>query len=212
MAEDRAEEAMLTTVQARVAGSLMEKQMATPEYYPLTLNALVAACNQKSSRNPVMTLTAQQVMQTINELRHEGIVAANSLGRAERYEQFLSRKLQLDSRERAVICTLLLRGAQTVNEIRTNTTRMTKFSDTEAIMSTLKALMARDEPLVVRIPKTHGQREDRFDHLLCGDTGNGDPQPAATTAEDRDGNEARISRLEQEVAELKREIERLKRR
>ncbi|NWF38210.1 DUF480 domain-containing protein [Mariprofundus sp. NF] len=207
------EETMLNALQARVLGSLMEKQMTTPDYYPLTLNALVAACNQKSSRNPVMNLTQQQVGSVISELRHEGLITANTLARADRYEQFLSRKLQLSSKERAIICVMLLRGSHTLNEIKVNTNRMTEFADHEDIQHALLALMARDEPLVIKIPKAPGQREDRYTHLLCG-TPDIETQPVRSAAPASpslsDDTLARISRLEETVARLEEEIRALK--
>ena len=207
------EETMLNALQARVLGSLMEKQMTTPDYYPLTLKALIAACNQKSSRNPVMNLTQQQVGSVISELRHEGLITANTLARADRYEQFLARKLQLSSKERAIICVMLLRGSHTLNEIKVNTSRMTEFADHDEIQHTLLALMARDEPLVIKIPKAPGQREDRYTHLLCG-TPDIETQPvrSATPASPSlsDDALARISHLEETVARLEEEIRALK--
>lgn len=207
------EETMLNALQARVLGSLMEKQMTTPDYYPLTLNALVAACNQKSSRNPVMDLTPQQVGSVIQELRHEGLITANTLARADRYEQFLTRKLQLSSKERAIICVMLLRGSHTLNEIKVNTSRMTEFADHDEIQHTLQALMARDEPLVIKIPKAPGQREERYTHLLCG-TPDIETQPVRTTtpAAPVMPNDAleRITRLEETVVRLEEEIRKLK--
>ncbi|PJA32757.1 MAG: DUF480 domain-containing protein [Zetaproteobacteria bacterium CG_4_9_14_3_um_filter_53_7] len=206
-------EAMLTALQARVLGSLMEKQMTTPDYYPLTLNALVAACNQKSSRIPVMNLTMQQVGSVINELRHDGLITANTLARADRYEQFLSRKLKLSSKERAIICVMLLRGPHTLNEIKVNTSRMAEFADHDEIESVLQELADRDEPLVIRIPRAAGQREDRFTHLLCG-TPDIEAQPARHTASASsslsDDALTRITRLEEIVAQLQEELEQLR--
>ena len=206
---------MLSEMQARVLGSLMEKQMTTPDYYPLTLNALLAACNQKSSRNPVMNLTQQQVGSVISELRHEGLITANSLSRADRYEQFLSRKLKLSVKERAIICVMLLRGAHTLNEIKVNTSRMAEFSDHDEIQKTLQWLMDRDKPLVLKIPKAPGQREDRYTPLLCG-TPALEAQPGKTSAPivgpmPNDTIE-RISRLEETVERLEAEIRLLKER
>jgi len=207
--------AMLSDSQARVLGSLMEKQMTTPDYYPLTLNALVAACNQKSSRNPVMNLTPQQVGSIISELRHDGLITANTLTRTDRYEQFLSRKLKLSSKERAIICVMLLRGSHTLNEIKVNTNRMTEFSDHAEIEQTLQDLMDRDEPLVIRIPRAAGQREDRFTHLLCGTPAiEAQPTKSATSTPSPlpDDALARISRLEEIVTQLQTEIEQLKKK
>jgi len=207
------EEIILNALQARVLGSLMEKQMTTPDYYPLTLNALLAACNQKSSRNPVMNLTQQQVGSVISELRHEGLITANTLARADRYEQFLARKLQLSAKERAIICVMLLRGSHTLNEIKVNTNRMTEFADHDEIQHTLLALMARDEPLVIKTPKAPGQREERYTHLLCG-APDIEVQPLKSTTPTPpslpDDALERITRLEETVARLEEEIRALK--
>ncbi|ATX78903.1 hypothetical protein Ga0123461_0466 [Mariprofundus aestuarium] len=206
-------EAMLSQLQARVLGSLMEKQMTTPDYYPLTLNALVAACNQKSSRNPVMNLTPQQVASVISELRHEGLVTANTLARADRFEQFLARKLHLSAKERAIICVMLLRGSHTLNEIKVNTSRMVEFADNDEIQKILQDLTDRDEPLVIQIPRAHGQREDRYSHLLCG-TPDIKTQPvrtAAPAAPSLSGETLeRIARLEESVVQLQKEVRELK--
>jgi len=185
----------------------MEKQMTTPEYYPLTLNALVAACNQKSSREPVMNLAGGEVASTINTLRGRGLVTASSGGRADRFEQQLSRKLGLSPRERAVICVLLLREAQTVNEIRTRTDRMTDFADNEDVLETLTQLAGRETPLVMNLGKAAGQREERFTHLLCGE-----PDLAALAAPARSSgtDKARIAELEAEVLALREELQQLR--
>ncbi|GAV20859.1 hypothetical protein MMIC_P1834 [Mariprofundus micogutta] len=205
-------DAMLSELQARVLGSLMEKQMTTPDYYPLTLNALVAACNQKSSRNPVMSLTPQQVGTVINELRHEGLVTANTLARADRYEQFFSRKLNLSSKERAIVCVMLLRGAHTLNEIKVNTNRMVEFANHDEILQSLNKLMERDEPMVVLIPRAHGQREDRYTHLLCGmpDIETVTVKAPSTASPLPDNALTRITRLEETVAQLQQEVKQLK--
>jgi len=213
MSDHETEEAMLSQLQARVLGSLMEKQMTTPDYYPLTLNALIAACNQKSSRNPAMNLSPQQVSSVISELRHEGLVTANTLARADRYEQFLARKLHLSSKERAIICVMLLRGSHTLNEIKVNTSRMVEFTDHEEIQQTLQGLIDREEPLVIQIPRAHGQREDRYTHLLCG-TPDIEVQPARATApaapSPSDETLERIARLEESVIQLQKEVRELK--
>ena len=213
MSDHETEEAMLSQLQARVLGSLMEKQMTTPDYYPLTLKALVAACNQKSSRNPAMNLSLQQVGSVISELRHEGLITANTLARADRYEQFLARKLHLSSKERAIICVMLLRGSHTLNEIKVNSSRMVEFANHEEIQQTLQGLMDREEPLVIHIPRAHGQREDRFTHLLCG-TPDIEAQPAraATPAAPSLPDETleRIARLEEAMIQLQKEVRELK--
>jgi len=202
---------MLSEQEARVLGCLMEKQMTTPAYYPLTLKALTAACNQKSSRQPVMDLSEGEVGGLVNGLRAEGLVTVRMDGRADRYEQHLSRKLRLSSKERAVICVLMLRGPLTLNEIRINTGRMVTFEASNELQELLQQLMERDEPFLMRIPRAAGQREDRYAHLLCGR-----PMIETTARESIDGlsgcekmESDRIARLEEEVTALKKEVKEL---
>ncbi len=200
---------LLSAEQARVLGSLLEKQMTTPDYYPLTLKALTAACNQKSSRVPVMGLSDSEVAGVISGLRSEGLVTARMDGRADRFEQHLSRALHLTTKERAIICSLMLRSTLTLNEIRINTGRMVEFSSNEDVQQTLDGLINRENPLIVRISRAAGQREDRFAHLLSGEPElNIAPQIAPPAPTDNQASE-RITRLEDEVAELKAEIARL---
>jgi len=203
---------MLSAHAARVLGCLMEKQMTTPDYYPLTLKALIAACNQKSSRAPVMNLTASDVGGIIHDLRAEGLVTARMDGRADRFEQHLSRKLSISSKERAVLCVLMLRSALTLNEIRINTGRMVSFESADELQALLEQLMGREEPLIVRIPHAAGQREDRYAQLLCGE-----PDIEIAVQSDIVGapvrgkiDPDRIARLEKEVFVLKDEVADLK--
>jgi len=209
---EEAVEGMLSAHESRLLGCLMEKQMTTPDYYPLTLKALTAACNQKSSRVPVMNLTASEVGGLVNELRARGLATARMDGRADRFEQHLSRKLAISTKERAVLCVLMLRGALTLNEIRINTGRMVSFDSNEELQTLLQSLMDRDEPLLVRIPRASGQREDRYAHLLCGKPeidmaakGIGGATGGSKAEADR------IARMEQEIAALKEEVFRLRR-
>ncbi|WP_167631376.1 YceH family protein [Mariprofundus ferrooxydans] len=197
---------MLSALEARVLGCLMEKQMTTPDYYPLTLKALTAACNQKSSRVPVMNLSESETGGVVNGLRAEGLVTARMDGRADRFEHHLSRKLGLSTKERAVLCVLMLRGALTVNEIRINTGRMTTFDSVDELQTLLDGLIGRDDPLLIRIPRAAGQREDRYAHLLCGVPEFDTAAPASAG-----GSKAsdRIDALEQEVADLKADLQRL---
>lgn len=202
----QAENALLDEMEARVLGCLMEKQMTTPDYYPLTLNALVTACNQKTSRVPVMNLSPQQVSKVLSDLRSEGLATASSGGRADRFEQHLARKFHLTSKQRAVLCVLMLRGAHTLNEIRIHTDRMTEFADNEDVQETLTTMMQKEEPLVVLIPRGPGQREDRYMHVLCGMP---EVAPVSTAVRGESRESARVAELEAEVAELQKEVERL---
>ena len=203
-------EAMLSEHEARVLGCLMEKQMTTPDYYPLTLKALNAACNQKSSRVPVMDLSTSEVGGVVNALRAQGLVTARMDGRADRFEQHLSRKLNISTKERAVLCVLMLRSALTLNEIRINTARMVTFDSVEELETVLDQFIERDEPLLVRIPRAAGQREDRYAHLLCGEPDI--EMPAKGIGASSGGSKIesdRITQLEEQVAELKSELKQL---
>lgn len=203
---------MLGANEARVLGCLMEKQMITPDYYPLTLNALTTACNQKSSRMPVMNLSGGEVGGIVSGLRGRGLVTARMDGRADKFEQHLSRKLSLSSKERAVVCVLMLRGAQTLNEIRINTGRMVEFADADDLQGVIDQLMQRDDPVLVRIPRGPGQREDRYAQLLTGE-----PEVQAAAVSGGIGGSSggskleddRIAALEKEVADLRAEVQRL---
>jgi uncharacterized protein YceH (UPF0502 family) len=199
---------LLTRVEARILGALMEKQRTTPDYYPMTLNALVQACNQKTSRDPVMQLTPGEAGHTVNQLRDRGLVRASFHGRAERYEQRLTNHLELDLQEAAAVCVLLLRGPQTLGEIRTNSARLAEFPDLGAVTDTLELLMAREPALVQRLPRARGRREERFAQLLCGEPDPSDldagPRPRARLA----GSEE-LSGLRQEIQQMRAELDSL---
>ncbi len=207
-------DAMLTAHEARVLGCLMEKQMTTPDYYPLTLNSLVTACNQKSSRLPVMNLSPGQVGGVISALRGRGLVTARMDGRADKFEQHLSRKLTLSTKERAIICVLMLRGALTLNEIRINTGRMVSFDEADELQGLIQGLIERETPIVVKLPRVSGQREERYAHLLCGEFS---IEEAAKSASDSNAGSkdagldqsGRITQLEREIDDLKKEIAQL---
>ena len=204
-------EAMLSDIEARVLGSLMEKQMTTPDYYPLTLNALVSACNQKSSRTPVMNLSPGQVGSCVNKLRGEGLITAMSGSRVDRFEQHLSRKLKLNSKERPLIAALLLRGPQTLNELKIHTNRMAEYDSHEEIEALLTALAEREEPLTIKLSRAPGQREERYMHLICGMPDVSAVAAAPASVGSTSGVAGRVAELEQEVAELREELSRLKR-
>jgi uncharacterized protein YceH (UPF0502 family) len=211
---DTGDEALLTPVEARVLGCLMEKQRTTPEQYPLTLNALVTACNQKSARQPVMKLEPGEVGHTVAELRDRGLIHASFTGRTERYDHKLAGHFMLDRRQQAVLCTLMLRGPQTVGELRINTARLADFDDLAAMQSTLDDLTRHSPPLVRELPRQPGMREQRFAHLLCGEP---KLDPAAAPGTSRTGSqpaaagvEARLERVEAELADLRSELDALK--
>lgn len=204
--ETTTDKPFLTPVEARVLGALMEKQRTTPDNYPMTLNALVQACNQKTSRHPVMQLEPGEVGHTLNELRDRNLVAASFAGRAERYDHKMVGALDLDRQEQAVLCVLMLRGSQTVGELRTNGGRMAEFADLSAVNDTLELLMAREPALVVRLPRIVGKREDRFAHLLCGEP---DVTAVEASAAPKAPGNSRVAELEDEVRRLRAEIEAL---
>src|SRR5262252_11005800 len=160
----------LTPIEARVLGSLVEKEITTPEYYPLSLNALINACNQKSNREPVMTLDEDAVRSAIRSLNDQGLTRyASTDSRVGKCEHRLNETFNFHRHEIALLCVLLLRGPQTPGELRTRTERMYSFEDLEAVHSALNHLMRRDPPLVKVLPRQPGTKESRFMHLLSGD-------------------------------------------
>ncbi len=200
-----APEAILSAVESRILGCLMEKQRTTPDTYPLTLNALVQACNQKTSRHPAMHLEAGEVGHTVNQLRDRELINAIFSGRAERYDHRMAPHFHLNPQEQALICTLMLRGPQTLGELRTNAGRMAQFADLSSVESFLRGLMEREEPYVIRLPRLPGKREERFAHLLCGEVEQEIPDPSAAPAHGQ--KDERIAALEAEVARLSTELD-----
>lgn len=197
---------LLSAREARVLGCLMEKQRTTPDAYPLTLNALVQACNQKTSRNPVMHLDVGEVGHTVNELRDRDLIHASFAGRAERYDHKMASSYQLNRQEQALICSLLLRGPQTEGELRTNAGRMAELADLQQVRDLLQQMGERDPPLVARLPRLPGKREERYAQLLCGEIEQPEQSAAPVGGSRRDGREERIAALENEVASLKKEL------
>lgn len=205
-------EVQLSAQEARVLGCLIEKEMTTPEYYPLTLNALTNACNQKSNRDPVMTLDETAVVRSLDVLRFQGLVmlAASDGGRVPKYKHNLAQKLYLEPEEQAILCELLLRGPQTVGELRNRCERMHTFNNLEAVEGVLHLLSTRKTPLLVKLPRLPGRKENRFAHLLSGTPSIEEPaghEPAPEAARHHvDAQDARILALEDEVAKLRSEI------
>ena len=189
----------------RVLGALMEKEMTTPDAYPLTVNSLIAASNQRSSRDPVMDLTEDDVRDALNTLEaHELIAHARDAGRAPRFEHRIRTVLQLRRDETALLCLLLLRGPQTPGELRSRSDRMHSFDDLAAVQATLDRLAAREMPLVAVLPKAPGSREARWMHLL------GDPAaaPLQAPAPGAHGSlEERVRILEDRLAQLEARLE-----
>lgn len=196
----------LDAVEVRVLGSLMEKEATTPEYYPLSLNALVNACNQKSNREPVVDYDDGTVRDAIESLRAKRLVFIIEGSRVTKYSQRISETLNLGRREMAVLCTLLLRGPQTLGEIKDRGERMFSFADLEETERVLQKLAEwPDGPLVTKLPRQPGQKEARFAHLLAGQV---QLEPVQEPAPQR----GRVGELEEEVARLRDEVEDLKRR
>jgi uncharacterized protein YceH (UPF0502 family) len=200
----------LDPVEVRVLGALIEKEAATPEYYPLSLNALVNACNQKSNRHPVVNYSGQDVSDAILRLRHKGLaVTITGGGRVEKYGQRISETLNLGRRELAVLGVLLLRGPQTLGEIKDRADRLYQFADLDETASTLDRLAAWPAmPLTVKLPRQPGQKESRFAHLLSGE-----PKIESETGPEVSlPPPGEMERLEEEVRALRDEIAELRRR
>ena len=198
---------ILTETEVRVLGSLVEKQLTTPDYYPLTLNALVAACNQKSNRDPVVSYDEGTVSSTLESLRDKNLVYVfyGSNSRVVKYKHMLPNVYELDPAEVAVMDVLMLRGPQTVGEIRGRTDRLFEFSDLSQVQETLDKLAHRDEPLVVRLERQVGQKDARYAHLLSGEVDIASiPVGRERTA--TAGQSERIEKLETEIESLKTEL------
>jgi uncharacterized protein len=198
----------LDAAQVRVIGALIEKEITTPDNYPLTLNSLVSACNQTSNREPVMALTDDEVMHAVEALRKRSLVRAvqRSDSRTTRYRHLMMEGMGLDAAERAVMCVLMLRGAQTPGELNTRTARLHQFADLATLERTLELLTLRNPPIVARLPRRPGQKEVRYAHLLSGEPA-AEPADAVTLA---DLPPSRIEMLEQSVEALKAEIAELR--
>jgi uncharacterized protein len=204
---------VLSVVETRVLGSLVEKELTTPEYYPLSLNALVNACNQKSNRDPAMSLDEDAVSDALRSLEKHGLAAPadNMVSRVSKYEHRLQEAYNFTRHETAILAELLLRGPQTPGELRSRADRMHKFDDLGIVQSTLQRLMKREPPLVKLLPRQPGTKEARYAHLLSGDVevpqqefSTSVPAPRSTSGGDR------ITRLEELVASFQSEIEDLK--
>lgn len=194
----------LDAEEVRVLGSLLEKEITTPEYYPLSINALLNACNQKSNRDPVVQFDEETVERVLHTLRDKGLLLSISGAgsRVPKYGHRLSEKLNLGRRELALLCELMLRGPQTLGELRTRADRMHHFDDTAEVESVLD----RMPELVTKLPRRPGEKETRYAHLLSGPPEIAVPSPEAAPLTRAD----RIGELEAEVAQLRREVEDLK--
>jgi uncharacterized protein YceH (UPF0502 family) len=210
----------LSEAEVRVLGALVEKETTTPEYYPLSVNALINACNQKSNRDPVMTLDEESVRKALRSLTEQAMVrSASGDSRVAKFEHRLNELYNFHRHEIAVLCVLLLRGPQTPGELRTRSERLFAFEDLDAVHAALNLLMRREPPLVKVLPRQAGTKESRYMHLLSGDAAPVETRSAPDEAEQvRDehavalssANADRISDLESEVSQLRRELETLR--
>lgn len=204
-------EFLLDAIEARVLGSLIEKEITTPEYYPLSLNALVNACNQKSSRDPVMQLDEIAVRQALTRLEDLGLAARVQESRVLKFEHQARHALDLKRPEIALLCLLLLRGPQTAGELRNRSDRLYAFDDIASIHATLERMARPDSAekprpaLVVLLPRRAGEKESRYAHLLSGEpaAAAATTVPAADSPEQPNDHSNRLDRLETEVAELR---------
>jgi len=198
----------LTETEARVLGSLIEKQLTTPEYYPLTMNALTAACNQKSNRDPIVSYGETEILGAIDSLRERNLVYLyyGSTSRAVKYKHMLPGVYHLDDSEVAIIAVLMLRGQQTLGEIRERTGRLFEFSGIGEVNEKLDGLINRDEPMVIKLERQPGHKEARYAHLLSGEV------IAATVLPPRERlpsgqTDERIAKLQAEVAAMRSDLD-----
>lgn len=207
----------LDPVEIRVLGSLLEKEQTTPEAYPLTVNSVLLACNQKTNREPVLELTEEQVVEALERLRQEVLVWRTEGARSEKWQQSVVRRWGLDRAGKALMTLLLLRGPQTPGELRTRSERMHPFASVEEVEEALQRMAAMDEPLVLELPRRSGQKEARWTHLV-GDVAEPAPAPQRAPLAEPDlpagplpgALSARVAKLEEIVAKLAEDVETLK--
>jgi uncharacterized protein YceH (UPF0502 family) len=206
-----------TLNEARVIGCLLEKEITTPDQYPLSLNALTNACNQKTNRDPVLELSESVVQEAVDSLMKKYMVSDKSAGYGGRVTKYKHRfcntefgSLKFSKQEVGIICVLLLRGPQTPGELRARTNRLCEFADTEQVESTLKNLMSREDgPFIARLPRAPGARESRYSHLFSGNIESVEEPAAEESAAAAPGLSQRVSELEESVRQLRAEIQAL---
>lgn len=199
---------LLTTVQARVLGALIEKENTTPDYYPLSLNALVNACNQRSNREPVMDMSEEDVRQALHGLQEQRLAgpARDADSRVTKFDHWLGEAFNFSRAETALLCVLLLRGPQTPGELRGRTERMHRFEEIGDVIAGLQKLMEREPALVAALPRQPGTKESRYAHLLSGEVGAAPVLSPASSSQRTDAQEDRIAQLETTVAELRQDL------
>jgi len=203
---------ILDAIELRVLGSLIEKSRATPDYYPMTVNAITLACNQKTSRKPVVSYDDETVMEALNTLKRRGLVSTATGGssRAIKYKHNLAIVYPLIPSELAIMCLLMLRGPQTPGEINTNAGRLYEFESIEEVQEMLEKLAGGETPFVLQLPKRPGQKEARYAHLLAGEPEiSEEDEDDQSTGRSNSGLEARLAKVEQELAELKEAFDKL---
>jgi uncharacterized protein len=198
---------VLSDIESRVLGALIEKDITTPDYYPLSLNALVNACNQKNNRDPVMSLDENGVRDALHSLQEKRLAgpAGGADSRVTKYEHRIQEVFNFTRAETAIMDVLLLRGPQTPGELRGRTERMYRFEELSDVQSTLQKLMQHEPALVKMLPRQPGTKESRYTHLLSGDV-EGYVTPPESTSPENAQDDDRVARLEAELAELRREV------
>lgn len=206
---------LLNDIEARILGSLIEKERTTPEYYPMTLNALTNACNQKSNRNPVVSFDETAIVRGLDGLQDKGLTEKlyKADSRVPKYRHLFDSKLELSRGEVAILCELMLRGPQTPGELRGRCERMYKFDGLREVEEALTGFMNREQPMVVKLPRQAGRKENRYMHLLSGepeiqDTGPAVAEEAATVVVR--GENKRIENLEEQLSALRLEFDAFK--
>ncbi len=198
----------LTSAEVRVLGCLIEKEVTTPEYYPLSVNALQNACNQSSNRNPVVSYDETIIITALSQLKEKGFVSPTLIGRVPKYEELFLKRLNLVRQETAIICMLMLRGQQTIGEIRGRTERLYSFESLEAVHKALTALEGWG--YVTLLPRQHGRKDQRYAHLLSGPPAIESNEEEEAVAEATVAEGKRLADLESEVASLRLEVGGLK--
>lgn len=196
---------LLTDIELRIIGSLIEKKLSTPDYYPLTLNSLTSACNQKTSRNPVTAYTEDEIHSSLKSLINKRMAWESTLGRAPKYEENFSRSKNLDVPEISLISVLMLRGSQTLGELKINSEKMHMFASYDDLNAALESLA--DQGLIRKLPKQPGQKEARYAHLLCGEPQGIDLE---TFIKEKDISRPSFDQLISDLESMKLEIEQLK--
>lgn len=201
---DAADKALLSDIECRVLGTLMEKQLSTPDGYPLTVNSLLSAANQKSNREPVTNYEQGEMVRTLRELESRRLVRYEMGARSEKYEQRFTNEYQLSKKQQALLSVMMLRGPQTANELMTRTQRLCEFSDRDNMQLSLERLTQGESPMVILIPRQSGQREDRYGHILCGEV-----QIPTSVASPVRKSKPEIEDLKSEIEHLRQQLENL---